>query len=448
VRILHINTFDCVGGAARSANRLHEGLRVLGADSRMYVLNKTSYDPSVLIYEPPLNFSTRVPRIARREILVRSLRRYENLAPHGLGNFSDDRAVYARDPWRRIPEHDVINLHWVVGFVDYTAFFASLCTGTPVVWTLHDMAPFTGGCHWNQGCLKFLERCGACPQLGSLKDSDWTRRVWQRKMKSLAELPSEQLHIVTPSKWLQEERKQSSLFSRFSGSVIPYGLDTDLFAPRDPRTARDVLGVPLDAKIVLFLADGVNIPRKGFHILAEALTGIDTGKKVILLSLGPGALPVSNTFAHIHIGPIQNDRFLSFVYSAADVFVASSLHDNLPNTILESFASGTPVVAFDVGGIPDAVRPGVTGLLAKPGDSASLRVAIENLLSNDDRRREMSSNCRRIAVQEYSLKIQAQRYIELYQRMLHRSEGPDKQVLDSSSEHLVEKKRHDRWGVA
>ncbi len=424
MKILHINTFACNGGAARAAYRLHSGLRNLGTDSLMYVVDKESHDPSVVQYQPPTRLRTRISRTVRREVILRSLRRYESSAPLGLANFSDDRSVYARDPWRSVPEHDLIHLHWIAGFVDYIAFFMSLSPGTPVVWTLHDMAPFTGGCHWNQGCPKFAQQCGACPQLGSHAAWDWTRRVWERKHESLAGIPSNKLHVVTPSRWLQEERKRSSLFSRFSGSTIPNGLDTDVFTPRDRQAARDVLGVPLNTRVALFLADGVHIPRKGFHILAEALRGIDSPQKPFLLSLGKGMPPLSDASPHLHLGPIQNDRILSFAYSAADVFIAPSLEDNLPNTILESFACGTPVVASDVGGIPDAVRPGITGVLAKPGDPASLRSAILDLLSNDQMRHEMSSACRNVAVEEFSLHLQAQRYVALYQEMLNRSSAP------------------------
>jgi glycosyltransferase involved in cell wall biosynthesis len=424
MKIIHINTFDCAGGAARAAYRLHAGLRKLGTDSSLYVVYKESHDASVMQYQPPTRLRARISRTVRREVILRSLRRYESSAPLGLENFSDDRSVYASDPWRSLPEHDLIHLHWIAGFVDYIAFFMSLSPGTPVVWTLHDMAPFTGGCHWNQGCSKFRQQCGACPQLGSQARSDWTRRVWERKQESLAGIPSHQLHVVTPSRWLQEERKRSSLFSRFPGSIIPNGLDTDVFAPRDRRAARDVFGLPLDAMVALFLADGVHIPRKGFHVLAEALAGFEPAQKLFLLSLGKGMPPVSNTIPHLHLGPVQNDRILSYAYSAADVFIAPSLEDNLPNTILESFACGTPVVASDVGGIPDAVRPGITGLLAKPRDPASLRSAILDLLSNDQKRHEMSLACRKVAVEEYSLHLQAQRYIALYQEMLGRSLAP------------------------
>jgi glycosyltransferase involved in cell wall biosynthesis len=141
-------------------------------------------------------------------------------------------------------------------------------------------------------------------------------------------------------------------------------------------------------------------------------------KNVFLIALGIGPVPEINVHPHVHLPSVNDDGFLSLIYSAADVFVAPSLADNLPNTILESIACGTPVVAFNAGGIPDAVRPGVTGLLAKTGDAAELRGAILQLLGNDSKRAEMSANCRRIALAEYSLELQASRYVQLYQSML------------------------------
>lgn len=420
MRVVHINTFDQLGGAARAAYRLHEGLQRIGQSSQMFVLRKDSPDPSVIRYELKKDILSRIKRNLRQKWINREIKPYLGSAPNGLGFFTDDRTAYGKDPWTQLPESDIIQLHWLAGFLDYSAFFAALPPGMPLVWTLHDMAPITGGCHWNQGCVKFVHECGACPQLRSRKESDWSRGIWKRKWKSLDQISSEQLHIVTPSRWLQEERKRSSLLSRFSGSVIPNGLDTSVFAPHDRRTAREALGLPLEPKIVLSLADGLNIPRKGFPTLAEALSGIAPAVNVLLLSVGPGMPPVPDTLAHIHLGEMQNDRLLSYAYCSADVFVAPSLQDNLPNTILESFACGTPVVGFDVGGIPDAVRPGVTGLLAKRGDGASLQCAILELLSSPEKRLEMSSNCRKIAVQEYSVELQAQRYMTLYQELLGR----------------------------
>ena len=172
--------------------------------------------------------------------------------------------------------------------------------------------------------------------------------------------------------------------------------------------------------MVLFVSYEIHTPRKGFSLLTEALAGIKSPGKMFLLSLGSGPPPPFQFLPYVHIPALGDDRLLSWVYSAADVFVLPSLADNLPNTMLESIACGTPIVAFDAGGMPDAVRPGTTGLLARTGMSAELRAAILELLGNDAKRAEMSANCRRIALQEYSLDLQTQRYLHLYSTLLNR----------------------------
>ncbi len=426
MRVVHIDTFDCVGGAARAAYRLHDGLRRIGHDSRMFVSVKTSQDASVKCYVPSRRLHARILRTLRRLRIARATERYRRTAPNGLPLFSDDRSMYAMDPWQQLPEGDVIHLHWIAGFVDYRAFFASVPEEMPLVWTLHDMLPLTGGCHYDRSCGKFSAKCGACPQLGSHSESDLTRQIWKRKQRSLASLEPSRLHIVAPSRWLGEQVKQSSLLSRFPRSIIPNGLDTEVFAPRNRRVAREVLGLPPEATVALFMADGVQDSRKGFYLLRDALAGIQPRPMLFLLSVGSGTPLEIQGFPHVHLRQVDSDRFLSFVYSAADVFVAPSLQDNLPNTILESIACGTPVVGFDVGGIPDAVRPSITGLLAPAKDSHALGRAILELLDDDAKRGEMAENCREIAVQEYDLKIQAARYLKLYEELQLTIGRPDR----------------------
>jgi glycosyltransferase involved in cell wall biosynthesis len=324
-----------------------------------------------------------------------------------------------------MPDTELINLHWVAGFLDLGAFFAWLRPGMPLVWTLHDMGIFTGGCSQDMGCGKFTQQCGACPQLGSSHESDLTRDVWRRKQKYYSAIDVRRFHIVTPSRWLGEEVKRSPLLSRFPRSVIPYGLDLEVFKPRDRRFSREVLGIPQEAKVILFISNGLYTYLKGFRHLIGALEGMDSSSGIFLLCLGFGSSPVLERFPHTHITLLPHDRSLSLVYSAADVFVLPSLADNLPNTMLEALACGTPVVGFATGGIPDGVRPGVTGLLAKTGDSAELRSAILEILGNDAKRTEMSDNCRRIALAEYDLSLQTSRYVELYTEMLRRgANGP------------------------
>jgi glycosyltransferase involved in cell wall biosynthesis len=191
----------------------------------------------------------------------------------------------------------------------------------------------------------------------------------------------------------------------------------DVFQPRDRGVARELLGIPSNTSVVLFLAHKTDEFRKGHHVLLDALDGITADRNIFLLSVGAGGQSKVQRFPHVCFDGIGNDRVLSFIYSAADVFVCPSLADNLPNTILESIACGTPVAAFAAGGIPDLVRPGITGLLARTGDASELRDAILQLLDDRVKRSEISANCRRVAVEEYELTLQARRYGRLYENM-------------------------------
>jgi glycosyltransferase involved in cell wall biosynthesis len=424
VKVVHVNSYDRSGGAARAAYRLHEGLRNLGVDSGMFVLHKDTDDSSVTTYNPPANLTVRLGRVLRRKAIARDVRRYQRARP-GVANardprwnFSDDRAAFGRDPWSRFPGCDIIHLHWVVGFLDYREFFGRIPERHPVAWTLHDMNPFTGGCHWACDCERFAQQCGACPLLASQSVRDLSHRIWQRKQDSFSRLPSSQLHIITPSHWLCQQASRSSLLSRFPISVIPYGLDTELFAPREKRIAREILKLPPKAKVVLFVADGVHLPRKGFELLKQALVDLLNTRDLYLVSMGRTDNRALGDLSHVHIDYLRHEGVLSCVYSAADVFVAPSLEDNLPNTVLEAISCGVPVVGFAVGGIPDAVRPGITGLLAPRGDIGALRNAILELVEDEARRSQMSANCRSVAVEEYSLEVQAREYLRLYEEML------------------------------
>ena len=414
-----MSTKDIRGGAARAAYRLHCGLCGQGYDSSMFVAHCDSDDPSVTSYVPPMDFPSGLRRVLRRGLIWRDFRRYESSRPSCHDAFTDSRSEYGVALLKQLPSCDLINLHWIAGFVDYRSFFARVPSHIPIVWTLHDMNPFTGGCHYDEDCGRFVEGCGGCPQLGSNDLRDLSRQIWRRKRNIFQQIEPDTLHIVTPSLWLTEEAKRSSLLGRFPISVIPYGLDTDIFSPQDPSIARAVLEVPQSARVVLFVADSADNWRKGFVLLSEALSELTELPNLFLISLGGGKLALNSHIDHLHLGHTDNDRLLSFAYSAADVFVISSLQDNFPNTVLEALACGTPVVGFSVGGIPEMVRSRVTGLLAPPGDEHALAGDIASLLENDELRTEMSANCRRVAIEEYSLEIQANRYIKLYETLIN-----------------------------
>ena len=406
-------------GASRSAYRLHLGLRQLGVESQMFVRGKVTADPDVVRYVPRKQLLAGLARNWRRYLLNRGMRPYEGRLPREHTFFTDDRTSFLAGPLEQIPQADVIHLHWVAEFLDYPAFFQWLPKQHPFVWTLHDMANFTGGCCYDLGCGKFAHSCGQCPQLGSRKERDLSRGIWARKKNEYASLDPRRVRIVTPSRWLAREVGRSPLLGRFPCSVIPYGLDLEMFQPRDRRVARALLGVPVDARVLLFMADKVTDFRKGYHLFEQALEGI-APDEVFIVCAGGEAPASIRRFRHASMDGIANDRVLSFVYSAADVFVAPSLADNLPNTVLEALACGVPVVAYDAGGVPDLVRPDVTGILVKAGDATGLRNAVLELLRDSQKRAEMAANCRRIAVQEYELAIQARRYKELYEDLLGR----------------------------
>ncbi len=360
MRILHLSTSDIGGGAARAAFRLHTGLQRLGHQSTMLVLRRTSGHESVRGLKWSDNLLVRLRRRRRRRQIERDFAPYRNALPAGFENFSDDRTEAGYDLVRQLPPCDLINLHWVAGFVDYEIFFGHLPPDVPLVWRLADMAPITGGCHYDLSCGKFATECGRCPVLGSTLENDLSRQVWRRKSLSLGKLPIDRLHIVGTSRWIAEQAKHSSLLGRFASSVIPNGLDVDVFSPRDKMTSRDSLGVPRGAKVVLFVADSANIKRKGFEYLAAALAGISGEPDIFLLSVGGGKPNVPN-LPQLHLGKIGDDQRLAMVYSAADVFVIPSLQESFGQTVTESMACGTPVVGFDVGGIPDMVRPNISG---------------------------------------------------------------------------------------
>jgi glycosyltransferase involved in cell wall biosynthesis len=201
-------------------------------------------------------------------------------------------------------------------------------------------------------------------------------------------------------------------------SVVPYGVDTQVFAPRDPGFSREMLGVPRGARVVLFVAHSVENDRKGFRTLRGALDGLRGQDDLFLLSLGKGAPSVPDDVAHRHLGFVTEDRYLSAVYSAADVFVVPSHQDNLPATVLESLACGTPVVGSQVGGIPEMVRPGETGALVPDGEPDALAEGIRGLLRDGVGIKRVRDRCREVAVEEYPLDLQARRYADLYRDLL------------------------------
>lgn len=420
MKIVHVTSTDLQGGAARSAYRLHQGLLRAGAESKMFVEFRESDDPDVVAFRYPTGQLPRIRRFIRRLSLNRAARRLSQERAWNASPFSDDRSRHGAQILGQLPSWDILHLHWVAGMFDCADFFRHFPQDRPVVWTLHDMQPFTGGCHFSGNCARFSESCGSCPQLNSSNPHDFSRQSWTRKRSGYSALPPGRLYLVTPSKWLAGEVRRSSLLSNCELSIIPYGLDTGVFKPRDRAAARELFELPAERQIVLFLADRANEQRKGLSLLVEALKTLPDRSNLCLLILGNGRVDLPDDFQTVRLEYVRNDRVLSLIYSAADVFALPVLQDNLPNTALEAMACGLPIAAFATGGVPDMVRDAVEGWVVPPGDVAALGQAIASALHDHPRRALMASNARLRAVQEYGIDLQAHRYLELYQSLSHR----------------------------
>jgi len=414
MKVVQVSVSDIKGGAAIAAFRLHQGLRQTGLESSMLVAEKYGRgDDNVVVSPDRIGYFSR--RLHYRQLSARFWR-HAGSRPAGLSPFTGPGARRNRKLVKRLSAADIINLHWIANFVDLPTILAR--SAQPLVWTLHDMNAFTGGCHLTLDCEKYRKQCGACPQLGSKSDRDVSREIWRIKHEIFQFAASGKLHLVAPSTWLAKQVERSSLLGNMPLSVIPNALDITVFKPYDKFSAREQLGIPATTRVLLFTADVIDSQHKGLQYLLDALLGIDQSSDILLVTLGAGKTKPDTELPVLGLGHLKDDRQIALAYSAADLFIIPSVQDNLPNTVMEAMACGTPVVGFDVGGIADMVRAGITGLLAPARDVRQLRQAITDLLGNLPLRTEMAGNCRRITLSDYSLSVQAGRYIDLYQQLL------------------------------
>jgi glycosyltransferase involved in cell wall biosynthesis len=311
---------------------------------------------------------------------------------------------------------DVVHLHWLgwgmLRLEDLSRIRA------PIVWTLHDMWAFTGGCHYDQGCGRYAKHCGACPMLGSEREHDLSRWTWDRKRRTLSKVAS--LTVVGLSRWLADCAAGSSLLAERSVVNLPNPLDTAFFRPVDRVAARRKHGLPLDKKLILFGAtDSTGDPRKGFDKLVAALGRLkseDAELVVFGARQGLDGLPF-RTHAIVDFIP---DPELVELYAAADVMVVPSLQENLAATIMEPLACGTPVVAFAIGGNVDMIDHGVNGYLARPFDVDDLATCIDSVIRHADP--GMLRRAARDKVERsYSYSVMAQAYRRLYTDVIGRA---------------------------
>ena len=409
MKILHLSTFDIIGGAARAAYRLHEGLQSVGADSKMLVQKKASDNQAVI--SPKTSLGQASGRI-RSEINQLSLLPH----PHADQSMFSPQWVPDRlQPKIRQINPDIINLHWVAnGFLRVESLKR---WNKPIVWTLMDMWPFTGGCHYTQDCENYMQACGVCPHLSSSKAHDLSRQTWQRKAKAWKGL---NLTIVSPSQWLADCARSSALFKDLRIEVSPFCLDTNIYKPTDRRVARDVLNLPHDKNLILFGAIGATQDRrKGFHLLQPALQNLaqsELGLKTEIVVFGSSRpeTPVDLGFPCHYLGHLNDNVSLALAYSACDVFVAPSLQEAFGQTASEAMACGTPVVAFKGTGLADIVDHQQNGYLANPFEVKDLSQGIAWVLGEQEQHSAIGQHAREKAEKEFCLELQAHQYLKLF----------------------------------
>ncbi len=415
MKILQINYSDNKGGAAKAAFRLNQSLNDNGISSKLLVLDKNINNDFIIPYETSNSIYSRAIKNYRKLKVDHKLKKISN---HDICNyeiFTTHHSIY-KELVNYVDNYDLVNLHWVSGFLDFNSFFLNFPKNIPIVWTLHDMNPFTGGCHYDNGCERFQTRCGKCPQLNSEIANDITRNAIVSKNKTLNDMRNKKLNFVSPSKWLKSKLDNSYLFSGCNSTVIPNSIDTNSFQPRDKVTARRILELPIYKKIILIGSYSLKTERKGYSIAKEALKNINDDD-LFVASFGSGKLDIENK-NYKHLGFITDDILLSILYSAADLFLITSIQDNLPNTVIESISCGTPVVSFEVGGIPEIITNDFNGMILKGRSVVDLKKSLRLLLNNEKKLAQMSINARKSAIDKYDLKIQSGRYKKFYENLI------------------------------
>ncbi len=420
MNILMLSTRHKRGGAAVAASRLQEALRAQGHDATLLVRDLDCPDPGVRDARRECGIKERYRRAFNRLRNENDLNRYPALKREGQEKFSHFRGRFDVSGHELLESADVVNLHWIADFVMLENLLNRIPGTTPVVWTLHDANPFTGGCHFTQGCRKFQNGCTACPQLDSSDEGDLTSDGNSYKRRALSALDDGQLHVVAPSQWIGRESGDSALLGHVPHTVIPYGLDLRRFHPIDKRHARESYGIEEGRPTVLALVESLENQRKGLDLLIEALHLIPAERRPLLLLAGEGSVPAGDVEV-MGLGILTGEDALARAYCSADLHVVPSREDNLPNTVLESLACGTPVVAFDIGGMSDMITPEETGLLAAPGDTGDLADCIGKMLENPELDKSIRRACRDDAERRFGSELQAHRYAELFTRLSHAS---------------------------
>lgn len=369
-----INSHYGIGGAGKIVSDLHSRLQAIGHESHVICGRGDAVrKPGVTQISTDRSLSVRLSVLIARAI---GLEGYSSW-------LSTKKAIKAIQDFKP----DIIHLHGLHGYyLNYSMLFNYINrNGIKCVWTFHDCLAFTGKCGYPYECMKYKSGCGGCPLLRDYPKTygvDLTRRIWQKKKRLFTK--NGNMIIATPSEWLAGI-VENSFFSNMKSVVINNGIDTNnVFYMRNRKECRAKKNIPVDAKVVLAIAYGLDNPRKGVKYVIQLAKDLsDQGVLVILIGWKQENDPMIEGLNNIITIPfIKNQDELAEFYSAADVFVIPSLAENYATTTIESLACGTPVVGFDVGGIPEQLRDG-NGVIVQPEDQAAFNVAVLKVLNKE-----------------------------------------------------------------
>jgi glycosyltransferase involved in cell wall biosynthesis len=408
IKVLHVVSGNLTEGAARGAYWLHKGLISNGVESKILCNSRyiDQYDSVTSTVK------------SDKDRIIKKINSLIDGIPKKFYYKSEKRIFSSGIGGINLTKHhlfewaNVINLHWINdGFINIKHLNK---IKKPIVWTMRDMWPMTGGCHYSLECDRYKTGCGKCIQLASDKDEDLSSYIYRRKEKYLPK----NIKLVGISNWLSQEAKNSMLFKNYDIKTIYNSVNSSQFTFKNKEISRNNIGIMTSKNIILCGSKGLKDFYKGFSKFVEALSGLDK-KKYFLCFFGniDDSLIKNFGYEFKNFGYVQDDILLNNIYSAADVFIAPSIMEAFGKTIAESMACGTPVVCFDATGPKDIVTHKVDGYRAKPFDDKDLADGIDWICSNKNYN-DLCLNARKKIVNNFDSTLIAKQYVDLYNDVL------------------------------
>lgn len=422
MKIVILSTFEIKGGAAIACNRLMQALQKAGVDVKLVVRDKVTNDVNVI--------STGESFIKRKFDFLKFAWERFIIFIHNKFDRSNLFTVSVANTGRNllklpeIQEADVINLHWInQGFLSLKDICQLIDTGKPIVWTMHDQWSYTGICHYVGNCTNYKAECRGCFFLKNTSKKDLSTKIFSKKKNIYSK--AGKFNFVGCSKWIANCARESALVSEnIMITSIPNPIDIHVYKPCSKAMARNIFNLPQDKKLILFGAVKVTDERKGLKFFIDACNELFEHYRLVKENIGIvifgkeiSALKDLFSFPVYGIDYLTNSQDIVMLYNSADIFVTASLEDNLPNTIMESMACGTPCVGFNVGGIPEMIDHKENGYVANYKDSKDLATGISWLLQEADYN-SLSENARKKVLEHYCEDVVAKQYIELYKSIL------------------------------